>query len=144
MLSDHQVIKAAETFLFEEEELVKQELLTAQFTIVKNDVDNRCQNVIAIATPPIIDLAAPTTRRNPEWPVTYLRNTTYGPEVAVTYRVSTRHPKTQVDGPSSQGVGQSRGEDSSGSNPSLWRTKHGLLCALGTLLCLILQGSTLR
>ena len=156
MLSDHQVIKAAETFLFEEEELVKQELLTAQFTIAKDDVDNRCQNVIAIATPPILG-APPTTRRVPEWLVPYRgvttrrghgagANTTNGPEVDVTYRMTTRGPNNQVEEPNSQGVGQSREEDSSGSNPLLWRTRHRQLplCVLATLFCLLLQGAELR
>nr|KAG5708123.1 hypothetical protein BaRGS_002859 [Batillaria attramentaria] len=52
------VAKAAETFLFEEEP-VKQELLEAQFSILPDDSQGRCQNVIAVGTPPSNNKATP-------------------------------------------------------------------------------------
>ena len=131
--------------------MVKQELLTAQFTIVKDDGDKRCHNVITIVTPPFAgDGAASTTRKIPDWltqrgSVTTRRgggpwNTTYGPEGAVTYRVSTGGPNTQVEGPNSQGVGQSLGGegDSSGAGAGLWRTNDRLpLCVPVVVLALL-------
>ncbi|KAL8614669.1 hypothetical protein ACOMHN_057579 [Nucella lapillus] len=141
------VIKAAETFLFEEEDLLKPDLVEAQFSIIKKDSRNRCRNVIAIAPPPddlptrpprIPDWLTPRPRPNTLVPPGVGRGTpaTRGPEVAVTYQVG--YPGVKEGDPISHSVGESLSGDnpSSGASSAVrvwWRTTGGGVVVPGRL-----------
>lgn len=99
-----QVIKAADTLLFEEEEVIKQSMLEAQFSILKDDDKGRCRNVIAIVTPP-------RESRVSTLPMTFTRpSPSPSPPQGVTYRVNTTGPHTQIYSPGTSG--QSRADNS--------------------------------
>ncbi|XP_070206327.1 uncharacterized protein [Littorina saxatilis] len=141
----HAVIKAAETFLFEEEEGPKAEQLQAQFSIIRDAANSHCHNVIAIATPPN---RPDVTTRMPTWPLTSRPprgqgerpdGATYRP---VVYEVQTKGRDSQGKLPPTHGVGQTLevGQDTSSARSALCRTS-GFKVTLTLLALLVVCGS---
>ncbi|XP_076435244.1 uncharacterized protein LOC143275066 [Babylonia areolata] len=152
------VIKAAETFLFEEEELLKPDLVEAQFSIIRKDAHNRCRNVITMAPSPTHSQPYHTPLpRLPDWVTTRPPRphhptlprynpggrgrgspSTYGPEVAVTHQpLEGGASKGENPAPPTHSVGESlSGDDTSGAS-SVWaRTRP--CCSCCCLWCAVL------